>query len=232
MRESLVQIPVNNVVMEGNLAIPPDSQGIILFAHGSGSSRFSVRNRFVADALHKRRLSTLLIDLLTADEETVDRVTRHLRFNIQLLTERLVGAIDWLTLNEHTSQLRIGLFGASTGAAAAIRAAVERPNAIRTLVSRGGRPDLAGQSALQNLQTPTLFLVGGEDLQVMALNQEAISLMSAPAHLSTIPGATHLFSEPGTLEQVAQQAATWFTHHLTPSVHYSTPVEPPHDSSI
>lgn len=232
MRESLVEIPTQNVVMEGNLAMPADSQGIILFAHGSGSSRFSVRNRFVADALHKRRLSTLLIDLLTAEEETVDRVTRHLRFDIQLLTERLIGAVDWLTLNEHTHNLRIGLFGASTGAAAAIRAAVARPDSVRTLVSRGGRPDLAGQEALQALQNPALFLVGGEDHQVIALNKEAIQRMSAPAHLSIIPGATHLFSEPGTLEQVAQQAAAWFAHYLTQPVHLSHEMEPPHDSSI
>ncbi len=227
MRESLVEIQTNDVVMEGNLAMPTDSQGIVLFAHGSGSSRFSVRNRFVADALHKRNLATLLIDLLTTDEEAVDRVTRHLRFNISLLTERLTGAVDWLTLNENTSNLRIGIFGASTGAAAAIRTAVQRPDAIRTIVSRGGRPDLAGQSALQALQNPTLFLVGGDDRQVIALNEEAIQFISAPSHLSIISGATHLFSEPGTLEQVAQQAAAWFSHYLTSSLHQSSPMEPP-----
>lgn len=233
MRESLVHITTNNVVLEGNLAMPAYCQGIVLFAHGSGSSRFSVRNRFVADALHKHKLATLLIDLLTQQEEAIDRVTRHLRFDISLLTERLTGAVDWLTLNELTQNLRIGLFGASTGAAAAIRTAALRPDAVRTIVSRGGRPDLAGQKALHSLRVPGLFLVGGQDTQVITLNQQAIQLIQAPIHLSIIPGATHLFSEPGALENVAEQAANWFSQYLNlPAQGDHAEVESLHDPSI
>lgn len=200
--------------LEGGLCVPRQAQAVVLFAHGSGSSRHSPRNRFVAHVLRQAGLATLLIDLLTAEEEAVDVHTAHLRFNIDLLAERLVGATDWLRENPSTKQLSIGYFGASTGAGAALVAAAERPERVGAVVSRGGRPDLAG-AALSQVQAPTLLIVGGDDVPVIRLNQEALDQLGAhEKQLVIIPGATHLFEEPGTLEEVARLAAEWFTRHL------------------
>ncbi|MER3438975.1 MAG: hydrolase [Chloroflexota bacterium] len=213
LNEQAVRIPVGSVTLEGNLVIPGGASGIVVFAHGSGSSRHSPRNRFVARVLQDSGIATLLIDLLTAEEEAIDITTRHLRFDIPLLAERLTGAIDWLKQQPATRDLPIGLFGASTGAAAALLAAVARPDDVVAIVSRGGRPDLARQ-ALERVRAPTLLIVGGRDEPVIALNEEAIAMLRAPKRLAIIPGATHLFEEPGALEQVAQLAAEWFSRYL------------------
>jgi putative phosphoribosyl transferase len=213
--ESLVRVPAGAVTLEGTLSLPDDPQGIVLFAHGSGSSRHSPRNRFVARALQTKKLATLLIDLLTATEEAVDERLTHLRFNIDLLAERLVGASDWLAHQPTTAELPLGYFGASTGAGAALVAAAEYPERIGAVVSRGGRPDLAGP-ALPQVHAPTLLLVGGNDMPVIRLNENALAqLGTAEKQLVIVPGATHLFEEPGTLEEVARLAAAWFTQHLS-----------------
>ena len=214
-KEHLVRVLAGHIVLEGNLTMPDHAQGIVLFAHGSGSSRHSPRNRYVAQVLSDAGLATLLIDLLTADEEAAERWTRHLRFDIGLLAGRLVGATDWLKQNSETGYLRIGYFGASTGAAAALVAAAERPEDIGAIVSRGGRPDLAG-SALERVQAPTLLIVGGDDLPVIDMNQEALDQLRVPKKLTIVPGATHLFEEPGTLEEVARLASQWFGQYLHP----------------
>ena len=203
----------SNITLEGNLNIPENPRGVVLFAHGSGSSRHSPRNQFVAQVLHKAGFATLLIDLLTASEEEQDRQTGHLRFNIDLLSERVEGATNWLTVNPATANLKIGYFGASTGAAAALVAASKHPLAVGAVVSRGGRPDLAG-SSLTSIQTPTLLIVGSKDTQVIELNRMAFSLLKGEKQIEIIPGATHLFEEPGALEQVAQLASQWFTRYL------------------
>jgi dienelactone hydrolase len=213
--EQTVRVTAGPVTLEGSLAVPPGAAGVVLFAHGSGSSRHSPRNRYVASVLREAGLATLLLDLLTSDEEAVDEVTRHLRFDIGLLATRLVGATDWLREHPATRQLRIGYFGASTGAGAALVAAAERPEVVGAVVSRGGRPDLAGP-ALAQVRAPTLLIVGGDDIPVIRLNQEALRQLGAQeTQLVIVPGATHLFEEPGTLEQVAQFAAEWFARHLT-----------------
>jgi len=214
--ERSVQIQAGSVTLEGNLVLPEEAHGVVLFAHGSGSSRHSPRNRFVAQKLQDAGLATLLIDLLTLDEETVDIHTAHLRFNIDLLAERLVGATDWLTQHAQTADLPIGYFGASTGAAAALVAAAERPDIVAAIVSRGGRPDLAGET-LRHVQAPTLLIVGGHDEPVIDLNREAFDQLSRieDKQLVIVPGATHLFEEPGALEKVARLAADWFTRHLS-----------------
>jgi len=186
----------------------------VVFAHGSGSSRHSPRNRYVAGVLQQAGLATLLIDLLTAAEEQVDLQTAHLRFDIDLLAARLAGAADWLAAQPATADLGLGLFGASTGAAAALVAAAQRPGAVRAIVSRGGRPDLAG-AALPQVQAPTLLIVGGADVPVIGMNESAAAQMRAPHRLVIVPGATHLFEEPGTLEAVARLARDWFTAHLS-----------------
>ena len=214
-KEHLVRVLAGHIVLEGNLTMPDHAQGIVLFAHGSGSSRHSPRNRYVAQVLSDEGFATLLIDLLTADEEAAERWTRHLRFDIGLLAGRLVGATDWLKQNSETGYLRIGYFGASTGAAAALVAAAERPEDIGAIVSRGGRPDLAG-SALERVQAPTLLIVGGHDLPVFDMNQEALDQLRVPKKLTIVPGATHLFEEPGTLEEVARLASQWFGQYLHP----------------
>jgi putative phosphoribosyl transferase len=214
-KEHLVRVLAGPVVLEGNLTMPEQAQGVVLFAHGSGSSRHSPRNRYVAQVLSDAGFATLLIDLLTAKEEEVERWTRHLRFDIGLLAGRLVGATDWLKQNSETKPLRIGYFGASTGAAAALVAATERPEDIAAIVSRGGRPDLAG-SALERVQAPTLLIVGGYDLPVIDMNQEALDQLRVPKKLTIVPGATHLFEEPGTLEEVARLASQWFRQYLHP----------------
>ncbi|MDQ7848936.1 MAG: dienelactone hydrolase family protein [Armatimonadota bacterium] len=211
--EQLVRVPAGPVTLEGNLAVPPKAQALVLFAHGSGSSRHSPRNRFVARVLTEAGLATLLTDLLTAAEEEVDTVTRHLRFDIPLLAQRLVAITDWLAAQPQIQSMRIGYFGASTGAAAALIAAADRPQAIGAIVSRGGRPDLAG-AALGRVRAPTLFIVGGQDLPVLELNREALRQLRAEAQLVVVPGATHLFSEPGALEEVARLSAAWFTRYL------------------
>jgi putative phosphoribosyl transferase len=209
-----VLVTIGPVSLEGELGIPDGSKGIVLFAHGSGSSRHSPRNQYVARALCEAGVATCLIDLLTEEEEAIDLKTRHLRFDINLLATRLVGATDWLEKNPDTRSLKIGYFGASTGAGAALVAASVRPHLIGAVVSRGGRPDLAGP-ALARVQAPTLLIVGGNDHTVIDLNREALrQLLAAERKLTTIPGATHLFEEPGALEHVARLAADWFVHYL------------------
>lgn len=208
-----VKIPAQQARLQGDLVIPGDARGIVAFAHGSGSSRHSPRNRYVAEVLRQAGLATLLMDLLTADEETVDARTGHLRFDIPLLARRLVAATDWLLTQPATRHLRIGYFGASTGAAAALMAAAERPDVVAAIVSRGGRPDLAGP-ALASVRAPTLLIVGGHDYPVIEMNREALARMQVEARLEIVPGATHLFEEPGTLEEVARLARDWFARHL------------------
>jgi dienelactone hydrolase len=210
----LVRVPAGTVTLEGNLTRPDGAHGVVLFAHGSGSSRHSPRNRFVAQALQGAGLATLLIDLLTAQEEALDVRTAHLRFDIGLLAVRLVGATDWLTHEAETGGLAVGYFGASTGAGAALVAAAERPDVVEAVVSRGGRPDLAGR-ALPRVQAPTLLIVGGNDLPVIRMNEDALAeLGAAEKQLAIIPGASHLFEEPGTLEEVARLASAWFSRRL------------------
>lgn len=210
----LVRVSAGPVTLEGNLVLPTGTQGVVLFAHGSGSSRFSPRNRYVARELQQGGLGTLLIDLLTEEEERIDLRTREIRFDIPLLADRLVGAVDWLKENAETRDLSIGLFGSSTGAAAALMAAPRRPDAIGAIVSRGGRPDLAG-AALKQAQAPTLLIVGGRDMVVITLNEQALEQLSVEKRLEIVPGATHLFEEPGALERVAALARDWFQQHLT-----------------
>jgi pimeloyl-ACP methyl ester carboxylesterase len=210
--EGLVHITAGGVTLEGNLIVPKGATGVVLFAHGSGSSRFSSRNRYVAEFLRTQGgLGTLLIDLLTHDEELVDTRTAHLRFDIELLAERLIGASEWMA-REH-SDLKIGLFGASTGGGAALVAAARIPDRIAAVVSRGGRPDLAG-AALPKVTAPTLLIVGGDDIPVIAMNQEAYDQMQTVRKLEIVPGASHLFEEPGTLEIVARLATDWFKKYL------------------
>ena len=213
VEEQLVQVPAGSVTLEGNLTLPEESRAIVLFAHGSGSSRHSPRNRYVARVLNEAKLATLLIDLLTLHEEVVDARTAQLRFDIDLLAERLVDATDWLTQFPDTKHLRIGYFGASTGAAAALAAAAVRPDAVRAIVSRGGRPDLAG-AALTSVQAPTLLIVGEHDDQVVQLNRQALAQLRCEKRLVIVPGATHLFEEPGALDEVARLARDWFQRHL------------------
>ena len=213
MEESEVRVPAGPVTLEGNLSVPDDAQGVVLFAHGSGSGRHSPRNRYVSGALREAGLATLLIDLLTPEEEEVDLRTRHLRFDIGLLADRLAGATDWLAQDRKTQNLRVGYFGASTGAGAALVAAAERPEAVGAVVSRGGRPDLAGE-ALPCVAAPTLLIVGGEDEPVIGMSREAFARIRSEKKLEVVPGATHLFEEPGKLEEVARLAAGWFACRL------------------
>jgi len=210
--ETVVRVPAGGVTLEGNLARPEDARGVVLFAHGSGSSRLSPRNRHVARVLNEAALATLLVDLLTPDEEAIDARTAHLRFDISLLAQRLIGATDWLSDHPDTRGLRVGYFGASTGAAAALVAAAARP-AVRAVVSRGGRPDLA-DDALPLVAAPVLLIVGSLDREVLGLNREAQARLSAPNELVIVPGATHLFEEPGTLDEVARLAAQHFSRYL------------------
>lgn len=211
--ERSVVVETARVALEGDLAIPDGATGLVVFAHGSGSSRHSSRNRYVAQELRSGNLGTLLIDLLTPDEEAVDAHTRQLRFDIVMLADRLLGTIQWLQNREDTRHLRVGLFGASTGGGAALIAAACNPELVRAVVSRGGRPDLAG-AELARVLAPTLLIVGGRDDAVIDLNKQAMRHMTAPVKLAVVPGATHLFEESGTLEQVASLARDWFVHHL------------------
>jgi putative phosphoribosyl transferase len=208
-----VSIPIGDVILEGDLTVPEGAGRIVLFAHGSGSSRKSPRNRLVARMLNDAGIATLLFDLLTAEEEEIDQRTRHLRFDIGLLAERLAGATGWLLDEPELQNLSIGYFGASTGAGAALVAASRLPQSIQAVVSRGGRPDLAGP-ALPDVKAPTLLIVGGRDQVVIGMNREAMHHMQAPTHLEIIEGATHLFEEPGALEAAAELARDWFLQHL------------------
>ena len=210
--EQLVRIPVDKVHIEGMLELPAEPQGIVLFAHGSGSSRHSPRNNFVARVLRAQGIGTLLLDLLTLSED-LDYQTR---FDIPLLTHRLLVATRWVRLYPLTRQLPMGYFGASTGAAAALQAAAALGEELHAVVSRGGRPDLAGSHDLAKVKSPTLLLVGGRDEEVIELNREAYARLHCTKELTIIPGATHLFEEAGTLEEVARQAAAWFRQHLKP----------------
>ncbi|WP_374119269.1 dienelactone hydrolase family protein [Streptomyces odontomachi] len=204
-----VSVPVDGASIAGDLVVPPGAGLVVLFAHGSGSSRHSPRNRAVAAALQEAGLGTLLMDLLTEDEERVDMVTGEHRFDIPLLGDRLVKAIDWLGEHPGAADLPVGLFGASTGAAAALVAAGGRPGRIRSVVSRGGRPDLADE-ALGRVRAPVLLIIGGDDQQVLRLNEAAAGLLTAPHQIYVVPGATHLFEEPGALDEVAAAAREWF----------------------
>src|SRR5215217_3407445 len=212
MKEREVRVSAGLATLEGNLGIP-NARGIVLFAHGSGSGRHSPRNRYVADVLREAGLATLLIDLLTPEEEEADLRTRHFRFDIGLLADRLADATDWLAHEPDTQDLRVGYFGASTGAGAALVAAAKRPEAVGAVVSRGGRPDLA-REALSRVAAPTLLIVGGEDEPVIDMNREAFAQIRAEKKLEVVPRATHLFEEPGTLEEVARLAAGWFARYL------------------
>ena len=211
-----IGVPAGEVQLAADLALPEEAHGIVLFAHGSGSSRKSPRNRHVADVLNEGSIGSILIDLLTEDEEQVDAQTAELRFDIDLLTRRLIAITDWIGAQRDLRKLGLGYFGASTGAAAALAAAAARPEAVRAVVSRGGRPDLAGH-ALGRVHAPCLFLVGGNDSVVLDLNRDAIACLprNTKRRLEIIPGATHLFEEPGALDRVAELARDWFRLHLS-----------------
>ncbi|MEV4495830.1 hydrolase [Micromonospora arborensis] len=212
-QRSTVTIPVGDAQLPADLMLPAQPGGVVLFAHGSGSSRHSPRNVAVARSLNGRGLGTVLVDLLSPVEDEIDARTAELRFDIGLLASRLAGIVDWLAVQRPAGDVPIGLFGASTGAAAALVAAVSRADRVGAVVSRGGRPDLAGE-ALAQVRTPTLLLVGGLDEEVITLNKRALAELGEVGELRVIPGATHLFEEPGTLEQVADEAGSWFTTHL------------------
>jgi dienelactone hydrolase len=209
-----VHILAGRAILAGNLSIPENATALVLFAHGSGSSRYSPRNQFVARTLNNAGLATLLFDLLTPEEDLIDARTREHRFNIGMLAERLIHATNWAKQQQQTRDLRIGYFGPSTGGGAALVAAAELPQDVDAVVLRGGRPDLAG-AALPKVQAPTLLIVGGEDDVVIELNEQARAQMQCEVKLEIIPGATHLFEEPGALEQIAKLASDWFRDHIT-----------------
>lgn len=213
--DQVVKIRSGTVLLDGELKVPQGATGIVLFVHGSGSSRHSRRNQYVARVIREAGVGTLLFDLLTKEEEAIDAYTGELRFNIGFLAKRLVDATDWITSQPTTQHLRIGYFGASTGAAAALIAAVELSNIVAAVVSRGGRPDLA-RNALSKVKAPTLLIVGGYDDVVIELNENALAKLTGEKELKIVPGATHLFEEPGTLEQVAQLASDWLKKKLQP----------------
>jgi dienelactone hydrolase len=208
-----VTIPVGGLSLGATLTVPATARGIVLFVHGSGSSRFSPRNRFVADDFNRHGLATLLLDLLTRAEQEVDEITAELRFDIPLLSTRTAQCVDWVDTQPALRALPMGLFGASTGAAAALNAAAERPQRIAAVVSRGGRPDLA-MTSLPRVAAPTLFIVGGRDPEVLRLNREAAAALAAPHQVEVVAGASHLFEEPGKLDIVARLAREWFRGHL------------------
>jgi dienelactone hydrolase len=213
VQPAAVQIRTGRVLIEGDLTVPLEAAGLVVFAHGSGSSRFSRRNRSVAHVLQGGRYATLLLDLLTREEEAIDEQTREYRFDVNRLGHRVVSAIDWAASHPQVAGLPVGCFGASTGAAAALIAAAARPEAVGAVISRGGRPDLAGY-ALPKVQAPTLLIVGGDDEPVIELNRAAMRRMRAPVELEIVPGATHLFEEPGALEVVSQLALRWCAKHV------------------
>jgi len=212
-RETSVTVPAGSVTLDGTLAVPDSATGIVLFAHGSGSSRHSPRNRYVAEELRFAGFGTMLLDLLTTAEEAIDDRTRELRFDIEFLAERLLAAVRWVSTESAARALPLGLFGASTGAGAALVAAAREPGRVSGVVSRGGRPDLAG-SELPNVRAPTLLIVGSRDELVIELNERAKARMTAPVELVIVRRATHLFEEPGTLEEVARLSRDWFVRHL------------------
>jgi dienelactone hydrolase len=216
VRSGEVLIQAEDAELVAALALPDDGRGVVLFAHGSGSGRHSPRNRYVAEVLNKAGFATVLADLLTPEEERVDLHTGRLRFDIGLLATRVTSLVDWATATPPVAALPAGLFGASTGAAAGLVAAAGRPDAVRAVVSRGGRPDLAGD-ALERVRAPTLLIVGGRDEVVLDLNRQAYERLRSEKRLEVVPGATHLFEEPGTLEKVAELAAAWFGDHLVRS---------------
>ncbi|WP_055551545.1 dienelactone hydrolase family protein [Streptomyces sp. NBRC 110028] len=209
MRSETARIAADDALLVGDLVLPDNPSGVVAFAHGSGSSRHSPRNRAVARVLQEAGLATLLFDLLTEAEERVDAITAEHRFDIPLLGRRLAAAVEWLGHHPGTAGLPVGLFGASTGAAAALTAAAERPERVRAVVSRGGRPDLAG-GVLNRVNQPVLLIVGGDDHEVLRLNEQAAAMLAAPHEVHVVPGATHLFEEPGALEQAAGAARDWF----------------------
>ena len=211
--ERLVRLPVHGAALEGDLLIPDEARGLVLFAHGAGSGRHSARNRRVARTLNEAGLGTLLIDLLTPEEEAIDLFTARSRFDIGLLARRVIDAADWASLNPDTRRLRVGLFGAGTGAAAALVAAAERPETVGAVVSRGGRPELAG-GALERVRAPTLFIVGGLDEIAVDLNRGAFERLRAEKAMAVLPGASRFFEEPGALEEVARRARDWFAPRL------------------
>lgn len=214
-----VRIPCGSARLYGDLGLPPDFSGVVLFAHGSGSGRHSGRNRLVARHLQQAGIATLLFDLLTAEEEQVDVHTREFRFNIPLLTRRLEDAVGWVRTREDLRDAAVGLFGASTGSAAALIAAAQLGKRVSAVVSRGGRPDLAGPAVLAAVTAPTLLVVGGADRAVLGMNEEALGHLRCTKQLEVVPGATHLFEEPGALERVAELAVDWFSCHLHRSEH-------------
>ncbi len=225
--EAPVRMPCGPVTLDGDLSLPEGARSIVVFAHGSGSSRLSPRNRQVARTLREAGLATLLFDLPTKPEESQDALTGHLRFNIPFLSERLVTVTRWLERNDALKALNVGYFGASTGAAAALLAAAELPEVVRAVVSRGGRPDLAAK-ALPRVRAPTLLIVGGEDDQVIPLNQHAFDTLPGEKLLVLVPGASHLFEEPGTLEEVARLARDWFLKYLVSEDRHEGPRQGPH----
>ena len=214
VREQQVTVPFDGTELHADLAVPEAAHGIVVFVHGSGSSRHSPRNRFVAQTLQRSGQATLLLDLLTPGEARVDARTAELRVDIPLLATRLSIATDWVRHQQTISHLHVGYFGASTGAAAALCVAAQRPGIAHAIVSRGGRPDLAGAEVLEGVNAPTLLIVGGNDAPVIALNERALSHLRGPTELVIVPGATHLFEEPGALEEVARLAASWFARYL------------------
>jgi len=214
LEENLVRIPAGKAIIEGNLAMPTDAKGLVLFAHGSGSGRFSPRNQYVAKLLNKAGIATLLIDLLTKEEEAVDVRTSEFRFDIDLLSARLIAATEWIQKNPSTKNLPLGYFGASTGTAAAWRAAAEFPEDVKAVVSRGGRPDLS-MEYLSKVRASTLLLVGGRDTAVLELNKQAMKNLLSEKKLEIVPGASHLFEEPGKLEEVARLSIDWFMAKLS-----------------
>lgn len=221
MQRNEISIPLGEVTLAGELNLPSEATSLVLFAHGSGSSRHSPRNQFVARALREDgRIGTLLFDLLTAEEERAESQTRHLRFNIPLLAERLVAVTRWVLDHVTTRDMNVGYFGSSTGAAAALVAAAELPGVVGAVVSRGGRPDLAGD-ALGHVRASTLLIVGSNDKPVIPLNEEAYYLLHCERALRIVPGASHLFEEEGSLEKVAAMAAEWFVGHLQPLTHHA-----------
>lgn len=212
--EHPLTIPCGEISLNGLLHLPREAKGIVIFAHGSGSSRFSPRNQYIAKELQQLKFATLLFDLLTEDEDIIDTQTREFRFDIELLAERLVATSQWVKDNAALHKLNIGLFGASTGGGAALVAAAKMPNQIKAVVSRGGRPDLA-EDALSEVKAPTLLIVGGDDSDVITLNEKALSRLTCVKQLEIVAGATHLFEEPGKLEDVARLAGKWFIHYLS-----------------
>jgi dienelactone hydrolase len=210
----LVRVSVDGTTVEANLSVPEEAEGVVLFAHGTGSSRHSPRNNFVGRELRQGGLATLLIDLLTPQEKEVDRRTRRIRFDIDRLASRVTGAVDWLHEQPKTGELHVGVFGSSTGAAGALIAAFRRPDVVEAVVSRGGRVDMA-EAVLDQVEAPSLFIVGGNDTQVLDLNRQALAQLETEKKLEVIAGAGHLFEEPGALDQVARLACEWFQRHLT-----------------